>query len=150
MPFSWLKRKVTSSSLMSSAYTSCDVPRVARCSKRYSEASTLKSTHRWPILRVETELGRGCDKRYAGKQVVLDWIFKMTDLAHTCTAWQIAGQGNFTDAENRLTNALRHFDRTNVLDFDADLEESTTLAGAVRLKDAISGWSRRRAKVCGA
>ncbi|MBJ9690588.1 hypothetical protein I5589_26260 [Burkholderia vietnamiensis] len=74
----------------------------------------------------------------------------MTDLAHTCTAWQIAGQGNFTDAENRLTNALRHFDRTNVLDFDADLEESTTLAGAVRLKDAISGWSRRRAKVCGA
>jgi hypothetical protein len=43
---------------------------------------------------------------------------------HTVLHGKRLDKGAFTDAENRVSNALRHFDKTNAPDFEADLEEA--------------------------
>jgi hypothetical protein len=62
--------------------------------------------------------------RHAGKQAVLDWKFEATDLVHTQLHGEPLDRQAFHETENRVSNALRHFDKTNALDFEADLEEA--------------------------
>lgn len=43
---------------------------------------------------------------------------------HTDLHGKALGTGAFTAAENRVSNALRHFDERDAPDFEADLEEA--------------------------
>jgi hypothetical protein len=82
---------------------------------RFASAITLASA-------AERVLGQAL--RHAGKPAVLDWKFEATDLAHTALHDKPLDKGTFTDAENRVSNALLHFDKANAPDFEADLEEA--------------------------
>jgi hypothetical protein len=82
---------------------------------RFASAITLASA-------AERVMGQAL--RQAGKRAVLDWKFEATDLVHTDLHGKAPGKGGFTDAENRVSNALRHFDKTSAPDFEADLEET--------------------------
>ena len=62
--------------------------------------------------------------RQAGQPAVLDWKFEAKDLVHTDLHGKAPDKGAFTDAENRVSNALRYFDKTSAPDFEADLEEA--------------------------
>jgi hypothetical protein len=61
--------------------------------------------------------------RHGDKPAILDWKFEATDLVHTGLHGK-ADKGTFAAAESRVSNALRHFDKTNAPDFEADLEEA--------------------------
>jgi hypothetical protein len=52
----------------------------------------------------------------------VDWKFDATDLAHTKLRDRPPDRKTFNDADNCAAYALRHFDRTNAPDFEADLE----------------------------
>ncbi|MEW9584696.1 hypothetical protein [Paraburkholderia sp. DGU8] len=52
----------------------------------------------------------------------MDWKFDATDLAHTNLRDRPPDRKTFNDADNCVAYALRHFDRTNAPDFEADLE----------------------------
>lgn len=83
--------------------------------ERFASAITLASA-------AERVLGQAL--RHAGKQSVLDWKFEATDLVHAALHGKSLARGAFTDAENRVSNALRHFDERDAPDFEADLEEA--------------------------
>lgn len=83
--------------------------------QRFASAITLASA-------AERVLGQAL--RRAGKPAVLDWKFEATDLVHTQLHGRPLDYKTFHDAENRVSNALRHFDKTNAPDFEADLEEA--------------------------
>ena len=83
--------------------------------QRFASAITLASA-------AERVLGQAL--RHAGKPAVLDWKFEATDLVHTALHGEPLNKGAFTDAENRVSNALRHFDKADAPDFEADLEEA--------------------------
>lgn len=82
---------------------------------RFASAITLASA-------AERVFGQAL--RHAGKPAVLDWKFDATDLMHTALPDESLDRKTFNDAENRVSNALRHFDRADALDFEADLEEA--------------------------
>jgi hypothetical protein len=82
---------------------------------RFASAITLASA-------AERVLGQAL--RQAGKPAVLDWKFKATDLAHTDLHGKALDKGAFSDSENRVCSALRHFDKVEAPDFEADLEEA--------------------------
>jgi hypothetical protein len=82
---------------------------------RFASAITLASA-------AERVLGQAL--RHAGKQAVLDWKFEATDLVHTDLHGKALDKGTFTAAESRVSNALRHFDKAEAPDFEADLEET--------------------------
>lgn len=83
--------------------------------QRFASAITLASS-------AERVLGQAL--RHAGKQAVLDWKFEASDLAHTALHGRPLDRKTFHEADNRVANALRHFDKTDAPDFDADLEEA--------------------------
>ncbi|NYH26055.1 hypothetical protein [Paraburkholderia bryophila] len=83
--------------------------------QRFASAITLASA---------AELVLGQALRRAGKQAVLDWQFEATDLVHTQLHGRSLNYKTFHDTENRVGRALRHFDKTDAPDFDADLEEA--------------------------
>ena len=62
--------------------------------------------------------------RHCGTPAVLDWKFDAADLMHTALHDESLDRKTFNDAENRVSNALRHFDSTDAPDFEADLEEA--------------------------
>lgn len=82
---------------------------------RFASAITLASA---------AELVLGQALRRAGKQAVLDWQFEATDLVHTQLHGRPLDYKVFHETENRVARALRHFDKTDAPDFDADLEEA--------------------------
>jgi hypothetical protein len=82
---------------------------------RFASAITLASA-------AERVLGEALRNR--GQQVDADWKFDTTDLAHTKLHGRPLDRETFNDAENCVANALRHFDKTNAPDFEADLEEA--------------------------
>ena len=84
---------------------------------RFASAITLASA-------AERVLGQAL--RHAGKPAVLNRKFEATDLVHTALYGESLEKGTFTDAENRVSNALRHFDKTDAPDFEADLEEAAS------------------------
>lgn len=47
-----------------------------------------------------------------GKQAVLDWESEATDPVHAALRGKPLDKGAFTDAENRVRNALHHVDKT--------------------------------------
>jgi hypothetical protein len=81
--------------------------------------------------------------RQAGKPTVLDWRFEATDLVHTDLHGKSPEKGAFTDAENRVSNALRYFDKTSAPDFEADLEENCVLDAGAGLRECASAWADR-------
>ncbi|WP_434660746.1 hypothetical protein P5W99_11010 [Paraburkholderia sp. A3BS-1L] len=83
--------------------------------QRFASAITLASA-------AERVLGQAL--RHAGKQAVLDWQFEAADLVHMQLHGSPLKYQTFHDAENRVSNALRHFDHLEAPDFDADLEEA--------------------------
>ncbi|MEM5316193.1 hypothetical protein [Paraburkholderia sp. JHI869] len=105
--------------------------------QRFASAITLASA-------AERVLGQAL--RHAGKPAVLDWKFEATDLVHTALHGESLDKGAFTDAENRVSNALRHFDKADAPDFDADLEEAAcwmlvrTCENAHRLGLTVRGF----------
>ena len=82
---------------------------------RFASAITLASA-------AERVMGQAL--RHAGKQAVLDWEFEANDLVHTRLHGCSLDRKSFNDTENRVSNALRHFDKADAPDFDADLEEA--------------------------
>jgi hypothetical protein len=82
---------------------------------RFASAITLASA-------AERVLGQAL--RQAGKPAMLDWKFEASDLVHTNLHGKALDKRAFTDAESRVSNALRHFDKTEAPDFEADLEEA--------------------------
>jgi hypothetical protein len=80
----------------------------------YSAAITLAAT-------AERVLGQAV--RRAGEQAVLDWSFQASDVVHTALHGEQLSHKTFVDAENRVSNALRHFDALDEPEFEADLEE---------------------------
>lgn len=62
--------------------------------------------------------------RHAGKRAVLDWKADAADLVHAALHRKPLDRSAFAAAENRVSNALRHFDATDEEDFDADLDEA--------------------------
>jgi hypothetical protein len=82
---------------------------------RFASAITLASA-------AERVMGHAL--RQAGQPAVLDWKFEATDLVHTDLHGKAPDKGAFTDAENRVSNALRYFAKTSAPDFEADLEEA--------------------------
>ncbi|SDJ58035.1 hypothetical protein SAMN04487926_16716 [Paraburkholderia steynii] len=59
-----------------------------------------------------------------GQQSGVDWKFDAADLAHTKLHGRPLDRKTFNDADNSVANALRHFDKADVPDFEADLEEA--------------------------
>ena len=82
---------------------------------RFASAITLASA-------AERVLGEAL--RHAGKPAGMDWKFDAADLAHTKLHGRPLDRKTFNDADNCVANALRHFDKTNAPDFEADLEEA--------------------------
>jgi len=82
---------------------------------RFASAITLASA-------AERVLGEAL--RNAGKPVGVDWKFEAADLAHTKLRGRPVDRKTFNAAETCVANTLRHFDRTNAPDFEADLEEA--------------------------
>lgn len=66
----------------------------------------------------------GLALRHVCKPAVLDWKFEATDLVHTDLHGKAPDKGTFAAAENRVSNARRHFDKVEASDFEADLEEA--------------------------
>ena len=62
--------------------------------------------------------------RHGGKPAVLDEGFEVTDLVHADLHGKAPDKGTFAAAEYRVSNALRHFDKAETPDFEADLEEA--------------------------
>jgi hypothetical protein len=82
---------------------------------RFASAITLASA-------AERVLGEAL--RHAGKQSGVDWKFDAADMADTNLQGRPLDRKAFKDAESCVATALRHFDRTNAPDFEADLEEA--------------------------
>jgi hypothetical protein len=82
---------------------------------RFASAITLANA-------AERVLGQAL--RHAGKPAVLDWKFEASDLVHTDLHGKVPDKGTFTATENRVSNALCHFDKAEAPDFKADLEEA--------------------------
>ncbi|OUL90473.1 hypothetical protein [Paraburkholderia hospita] len=82
---------------------------------RFASAITLASA-------AERVLGQAL--RHGGNPAVLDWKFEATDLVHTDLHGKAPDKGTFAAAENRVSNALRHFGKAEAPDFEADLEEA--------------------------
>jgi hypothetical protein len=83
--------------------------------QRHASAITLAGT-------AERVLGQAL--RRAGQQAILDWEFDQTDLVHSQLHGQPLPRKVFSDAANRVYNALRHFNEIDAPDFTADLEEA--------------------------
>lgn len=82
---------------------------------RFASAITLASA-------AERVLGEAL--RRAGKQAGVDWKFDAADLAHTKLRGRPLDRTTFNDADTCVTNALRHFDKADAPDFEADLGEA--------------------------
>jgi hypothetical protein len=82
---------------------------------RFASAITLASA-------AERVLGQAL--RHGGKPAVLDWKFEATDFVHTDLHGKGPDKATFAAAENRVSNALRHFHKAEAPDFEADLEEA--------------------------
>jgi hypothetical protein len=82
---------------------------------RFASAITLASA-------AERVLGEAL--RQAGKPAGVDWKFDAADLAHTKLRGRPLDRTTFNDADTCVANALRHFDKAEAPDFEADLEEA--------------------------
>jgi hypothetical protein len=82
---------------------------------RFASAITLASA-------AERVLGQALLNK--GQQAGVDWKFDAADLAHTKLHGRPLDRKTFSDAENCVANALRHFDKADAPDFEADLEEA--------------------------
>jgi hypothetical protein len=82
---------------------------------RFASAITLASA-------AERVLGEAL--RHAGKPAGVDWKFDAADLAHTKLHGRPLDRQAFNAAESCVAAALRHFDKTDAPDFEADLEEA--------------------------
>ena len=83
--------------------------------KSYAAVITLASA-------AERVMGQAL--RHAGKEASLDWSFGETAPVHALMHGEPLKKSAYSDALNRVSNALRHFDETNSPDFEADLEEA--------------------------
>ncbi|PCE30373.1 hypothetical protein [Burkholderia ubonensis] len=82
---------------------------------RYASAITLAGT-------AERVLGQAL--RHRGDAAVIDGHFDQIALVHALLHGKPLPKGAFVDAQNRVYNALRHFDATDAPSFDADLQEA--------------------------
>ena len=82
---------------------------------RFASAITLASA-------AERVLGQALLNK--GQQAGVDWKFDAADLAHTKLHGRPLDRKTFNDADNCVANALRHFDKADAPDFEADLEEA--------------------------
>ncbi|MCX4176795.1 MULTISPECIES: hypothetical protein [Paraburkholderia] len=62
--------------------------------------------------------------RHSGKDAVLDWTFMETAPVHDLLHGVALKKGAYVDTQNRVSNALRHFDDKDAPNFDADLDEA--------------------------
>lgn len=62
--------------------------------------------------------------RHAGHEAVLDWTFMVTAPVHGLMHGVALKKGDYVDTQNRISNALRHFDEADPPCFEADLEEA--------------------------
>ncbi|MBN3761156.1 hypothetical protein [Burkholderia sp. Ac-20365] len=62
--------------------------------------------------------------RRAGKEACLDWSFGETAPVHLVLHGEPLNKKVYADAQNRVSNALRHFDASDSPDFEADLDEA--------------------------
>ncbi|ARL49462.1 Uncharacterised protein [Burkholderia pseudomallei] len=82
---------------------------------RFASAITLASA-------AERVLGEAL--RHGGKQAGVDWKFDAADLEHTKLHGRPLDRKIFNDADTCVANTLRHFDKADAPDFEADLEEA--------------------------
>jgi hypothetical protein len=113
--------------------------------------------HRFTSAISVASAGRTCTGRGAAERrqpAGVDWKFDAADLAHTKLRGRPLDRTTFNDANTCVANALRHFEKDDASDFEADLEEAAcwmlvrVCENAHRLGLTVQGFDAFNERFC--